>query len=225
MNGLSYFLSERFWLKRTTDDWSGRRMVWRTGVNGALYNRPQFTCTPTRVGDFVSGSVNHKFQEISGNYLNLTYLTWLLQPSPSSRRTPASTRYWSNAGLMLGQRRRRWAQHQSQHCLKRSLIRGGGGPAKKGHWQCVGSMLAHRQRRWATIETTQRQGHVFAGGCSWRQSQCYYTARWGGWHCVYTPTPNTPPPLPPTTTCYSSHLLCKGSICSLVKWADTVGQL
>ena len=36
VNGLSYFLSERFWLKRTTDDWSGRRMVWRTGVNGAL---------------------------------------------------------------------------------------------------------------------------------------------------------------------------------------------
>ena len=126
VNGLSYFLSERFWLKRTTDDWSGRRMVWRTGVNGALYNRPQFTCTPTRVGDFVSGSVNHKFQEISGNYLNLTYLTWLFHPSPSSRRTPASTRYWSNAGLMLGQRRRRWAQHQSQHCLKRSLIRGEG---------------------------------------------------------------------------------------------------
>ena len=35
VNGPSYFLSERFWLKRTTDDWSGRRMVWRTGVNGA----------------------------------------------------------------------------------------------------------------------------------------------------------------------------------------------
>ena len=61
------------------------------------------------------------------------------------------------------------------------------------------------------------------GECSWRQSQCYYTARWGGDrpYCVYTPTPNPPPP---TTTCYSSHLLCKGSICSLVKCADTVGQ-
>ena len=33
-------------------------------------------------------------------------------------------------------------------------------------------------------------------------------------HCVNTPKPNPPPP---TTTCYSSHLLCKGSICSLVK--------
>ena len=41
VNGLSYFLSERFWLKRTTDDWSGRRMVWRTGVNGALLSIDQ----------------------------------------------------------------------------------------------------------------------------------------------------------------------------------------
>ena len=36
VNNLSYFLSERFWSKRTTDDWSGRRMVWRAGVNGAI---------------------------------------------------------------------------------------------------------------------------------------------------------------------------------------------
>ena len=39
-------------------------------------------------------------------------------------------------------------------------------------------MLAHRQRRWPNIETTEGQCHVFAGGgggCSLRQSQCYYT--------------------------------------------------
>ena len=42
VNGLSYFISERFWLKRTTDDWSGRRMVWRTGVNGALAGSLRF---------------------------------------------------------------------------------------------------------------------------------------------------------------------------------------
>ena len=40
--------------------------------------------------------------------------------------------------------------------------------------------------------------------------------------CIHTPTPNPPPP---PTTCYSSNLLCKGSICSLVKSTDTVGQL
>ena len=57
----------------------------------------------------------------------------------------------------------------------------------------------------------QHKGNVTClawGGCSWRQSQCYYTAslmRGDRPHCVYTPTPN--PPSPPTT-CHSSHLLC-----------------
>ena len=35
-------------------------------------------------------------------------LKWL-KIVTSSRRTPASTRHWTNAGLMLGQRHRRWA--------------------------------------------------------------------------------------------------------------------
>ena len=47
VNGLSYFLSERFWLKRTTDDWSGRRMVWRTGVNGAFKVVSKYLILPT----------------------------------------------------------------------------------------------------------------------------------------------------------------------------------
>ena len=101
---------------------------------------------------------------------------------------------------------------------------GRGPPTKTGHWACVGSMLAHLQRRWPSIERTPGQCHVFAGGCSWRQSQCYYTADEGVTDLIVCIHLRLALPLPKKTW-YSSHLLCKGSICSLVKWADTVGRL
>ena len=151
----------------------------------------------------------------------------------TSSRTPASTRYWTKAGLMLGQQCRRWASISpalSRVCrdgLAQAVTHSGEGLQQRRDIEHV------LVKCWPIVNDAgptlkQHKGNVTCllggGGCSWRQSQCYNTARWGGdrHHCVYTPTPNPPPP---TTTCYSSHLLWKGSICSLVKYADTVGQL
>ena len=56
-------------------------------------------------------------------------------------------------------------------------------------------MLAHRKRRWPTIETTQGQCHVFAGGAHGANDSVAIQLDEGGrGNCVYTPTPNPPSP-------------------------------
>ena len=81
---------------------------------------------------------------------------------------------WANAGLMLDQCRRRWANINPK--LAQNLVLSGSGrrkkcryftiikttPARTRHWPNVVSMLGHRLRRWPSIETTKGQCLVLA---------------------------------------------------------------
>ena len=64
VNGLSYFLPERFWLKQTTDDWSGRRMVWLITLVRHLCSviRHQSSASVTTIHTYPSfQSCGHRF--------------------------------------------------------------------------------------------------------------------------------------------------------------------
>ena len=78
---------------------------------------------------------------------------------------PTAAQHWFNVSCLQGRR-----------CLKRSLIRGRA-PSKDGTlsmcWFNVGPSSATLAQQWKNTRA------MFARGCSWRQSQCYYTARWG----------------------------------------------
>ena len=62
---------------------------------------------------------------------------------PTVASTPANTRRWTNAGLMLGQRRRRWT-NITQHCFNVSCLLGHVvHKAQESHWLLKSGLVQH----------------------------------------------------------------------------------
>ena len=140
---------------------------------------------------FVEPTAKFSAKPIQGRWWK-DLLKWL--KIITSSRTPASTRYWTNTGpaaQTLGQHQLSTGSMSRvfRDGLSQAVTHSGEGPQQRRDIEHV------LVKCWPIVNDAgptlkQHKSNVTCllggGGGSWRQSQCYYTARWGGDrpHCV-----------------------------------------